>query len=162
MPDIMNVMKVVYSQTFQGWVYERDSYCTFRMHHGGNFVKMLHHGVCTWINLSLIFLYRCVPMMHSSNNFVIFIAPTYSKVRYRGSTFRPSVRPSVRSFVRTFVRPSVHNLCQGAYSVAVIAGSMKPCIVITLDIHTSSRHLDPVPLTLISRSTDFVKILCRV
>ena len=33
------------------------------------------------------------------------------------------------------VRPSVHNLCQGAYSVTVIAGSMKPCIVITLDTH---------------------------
>ena len=29
-----------------------------------------------------------------------FIAPAYSKVRYRGSTFRP--------FVRSFVRPSVH------------------------------------------------------
>ena len=54
---------------------------------------------------------------------LLFIAPAYSKVRYRGSTFRP------------FVRPSVHNLCQGAYSVAVIAGSMKPCIVITLDTH---------------------------
>ena len=47
----------------------------------------------------------------------IFIAPAYSKVRYRGSTFRP--------FVLSFVRPSVHNLCQGAYSVAVIAGSIK-------------------------------------
>ena len=58
---------------------------------------------------------------------LVFIAPAYSKVRYRGSTFR--------SFVRSFVRPSVHNLCQGAYSVAVIAGSMKPCIVITLDTH---------------------------
>ena len=57
----------------------------------------------------------------------IFIAPAYSKVRYRGSTFCP--------FVRSFIRPSVHNLCQGAYSVAVIAGSMKPCIVITLDTH---------------------------
>ena len=54
---------------------------------------------------------------------VIFITPAYSKVRYRGSTFRP------------FVRLSVHNLCQGAYSVAVIAGSIKPCIVITLDTH---------------------------
>ena len=32
----------------------------------------------------------------------IFIAPAFSKVRYRGSTFRP--------FVRSFVRPSVHNL----------------------------------------------------
>ena len=37
--------------------------------------------------------------------------------------------------VQLSVRPSVHNLCQGAYSVAVIAGSMKPCIVITLDTH---------------------------
>ena len=45
------------------------------------------------------------------------------------------VQLSVRSSVRSFVRPSVHNLCQGAYSVAVIAGSMKPCIVITLDTH---------------------------
>ena len=54
---------------------------------------------------------------------MFFIAPAYSKVRYRGSTFCP------------FVRPSVRNLCQGAYSVAVIAGSMKPCIVIVLDTH---------------------------
>ena len=46
-----------------------------------------------------------------------------------------SVRPFVRSFVRPSVRSSVHNLCQGAYSAAVIAGSMKPCIVITLDTH---------------------------
>ena len=58
---------------------------------------------------------------------LLIIAPAISKVRYRGSTFRP--------FVRSFVRPSVHNLCQGAYSVAVIAGSMKPCIVIALDTH---------------------------
>ena len=62
---------------------------------------------------------------------LLFIAPAYSKVRYRGSTFRPFVR----SFVRPSVRPSVHNLCQGAYSVAVIAGSMKPCIVTTFDTH---------------------------
>ena len=32
---------------------------------------------------------------------VLIIAPAYSKVRYRGSIFRPFVRPSVRSFVRT-------------------------------------------------------------
>ena len=57
----------------------------------------------------------------------VFIAPAYSKVLYRGSTFHPSFC--------SFVCPSVHNLCQGAYSVAVIAGSMKPCIVITLDTH---------------------------
>ena len=45
------------------------------------------------------------------------------------------VQLSVLSSVRSSVCPSVHNLCQGAYSVAVIAGSMKPCIVITLDTH---------------------------
>ena len=39
----------------------------------------------------------------------------------------------VQLSVRSFVRPSVHNLCQSAYSVAVIAGRMKPCIVIVLD-----------------------------
>ena len=32
----------------------------------------------------------------------VFIAPAYSRVRYRSSNFRPSVR----SFVRSFVRPS--------------------------------------------------------
>ena len=65
-----------------------------------------------------------VVFLGSVNLIILFIIePAYSKVRYRGSTFRP------------FVRPSVHNLCQGAYSVAVIAGSMKPCIVITLDTH---------------------------
>ena len=69
--------------------------------------------------------------MLSYRGYLIFIAPAYSKVRYRGSNFRPFIRPLVHSFVR----PSVHNLCQGAYSVAVIAGSMKPCIVITLDTH---------------------------
>ena len=35
---------------------------------------------------------------------LVFIAPAYSKVRYRGSTFCPFVCP--------FVRSSVHNLCQ--------------------------------------------------
>ena len=54
------------------------------------------------------------------------LEPAYSKVRYRGSTFRPSVR----SFVRQSVRPSTIYV-----KVAVIAGSMKPCIVITLDTH---------------------------
>ena len=38
--------------------------------------------------------------------FSLIIAPAFSKVRYRGSTFRPFVR----SFVRSSVRPSVHNL----------------------------------------------------
>ena len=43
-----------------------------------------------------------------------------------------SVRPSVRSFVRPSVRPSTIHV-KMLYSVAVIAGSMKPCIVITID-----------------------------
>ena len=37
---------------------------------------------------------------------MVFIAPAYSKVRYRGSTFSPFVRLFVRSFVRPSVRPS--------------------------------------------------------
>ena len=48
------------------------------------------------------------------------------------------------------------------FPAAVIAGSMKPCIVIVLDILSSSTHHDQVPLTYISSSTDFVKILRRV
>ena len=59
---------------------------------------------------------------------LIFIAPANSKVRYRGSTFRPFVQSFVRSSVRP---PTIH--VKVLYSVAVIAGSMKPCIVITLD-----------------------------
>ena len=35
---------------------------------------------------------------------MFFIAPAYSKVRYRS----PNFRLSVRSFVRSFVRPSVN------------------------------------------------------
>ena len=37
--------------------------------------------------------------------FFLFIAPAFSKVRYRGSTFRPFVRSFVRSSVRPSVRP---------------------------------------------------------
>ena len=37
-----------------------------------------------------------------------FIAPAYSRVRYRSSNFRPSVRSFVRSFVRSSVRSSVN------------------------------------------------------
>ena len=37
---------------------------------------------------------------------LIFIAPAYSKVRYRGSTFRPFDRLFVRWYVRASVRPS--------------------------------------------------------
>ena len=40
------------------------------------------------------------PLIYVQN--CIFIAPAYSRVRYRSSNFRPSIR----SFVRPFVRPS--------------------------------------------------------
>ena len=49
----------------------------------------------------------------------LFIAPAYSRVRYRSPNFRPSVRQHLR---RTLVFPT-----------SVIAASMKPCIVIVLD-----------------------------
>ena len=38
--------------------------------------------------------------------FLFFIAPAYSRVRYRSSNFRPSVRSFVRPCVRSSVRPS--------------------------------------------------------
>ena len=44
----------------------------------------------------------------------LFIAPAYSKVRYRGSTFRPFICSFVHSSVRPSVRQSVHNSCQVA------------------------------------------------
>ena len=37
---------------------------------------------------------------------MVFIAPAYSRVRYRSPNFCPSVRSSVRPFVRPSVRPS--------------------------------------------------------
>ena len=46
------------------------------------------------------------PVYEVYRGYIVFIAPAFSKVRYRGSTFRPFVR----SFVRSSVRPSVHNL----------------------------------------------------
>ena len=63
-----------------------------------------------------------------SNDLDFIITPAYSKVGYRGSTFRPFVQSSVC----LSVRPSTIHV-KVLYSVAVIAGSMKPCIVITLD-----------------------------
>ena len=47
------------------------------------------------------------PSKDLKKKMAIFIAPAYSRVRYRSPNFRPSVRPSVRPFVRSFVRPSV-------------------------------------------------------
>ena len=67
------------------------------------------------------------------NSTVLFIAPAFSKVRYRGSTFRP--------FVCSFVRPqfasSLENYVESGnklhFFAAVVALSMKPCIVVVFD-----------------------------
>ena len=59
---------------------------------------------------------------------VIFIAPAYSRVRYRSPNFCPSVRSFVRSFVRQHLRRSL------VFSTSEIAASLKPCIVIVPDI----------------------------
>ena len=40
---------------------------------------------------------------HSVRVISLFIAPAYSRVRYRSSNFRPSVRSSVRSSVNIYV-----------------------------------------------------------
>ena len=47
------------------------------------------------------------------------------------------------------------------FSALMIAMTVKPCIVIVLDI-PSSTHLDPVPLTCISQSIDFVNFYVEV
>ena len=90
-----------------------------------------------------------------SRQFSVFIAPAYSRVRYRSSNFRPSVRSSIRSFVRQHLRRSL------VFSTSEIAASLKPCIVIVPDT-PSSTHLNPVPLTYISRSTDFENFYVKV
>ena len=53
---------------------------------------------------------------------LIFIAPAYSRVRYRSPNFCPSVRSFVRSFVRQHLRRSL------VFSTSEIAASLKPCI----------------------------------
>ena len=66
----------------------------------------------------------------------LFIAPAYSRMRYRS----PNFRPSVRLFVRPTVRPSTFTSKFDIYvevfvfSTLVIAVTVKPCIVIVLDI----------------------------
>ena len=54
----------------------------------------------------------------------LVIAPAFSKVRYRGSTFRPFVRLS------TVCVESGNKL---HFFAAVVAVRMKPCIVIVID-----------------------------
>ena len=70
--------------------------------------------------------------MNDMELFTIFIAPAYSRVRYRSPNFCPSVRSSVRLFVRPSVRQHLHRSL--VFSTSEIAASLKPCIVIVPDI----------------------------
>ena len=63
---------------------------------------------------------------------MIIIAPAFSKVRYRGSTFRPFVRPSVHN-LRRVKKIYVESGNKLHFFAAVVAVRMKPCIVIVLD-----------------------------
>ena len=56
---------------------------------------------------------------------LFFIAPCYIGVQI---SVRPSVRPCVRSSVRQHLRRSL------VFSTSEIAASLKPCIVIVLDL----------------------------
>ena len=126
-------------------------------------------------------------------NMYVFLS--YSRAWYKRSAIRPSFRLLIRF-------SSVNNSVEVHFSVAVIVGSMKPCIVIVIGTlfkhkpwpyainiqfmlhwlqqyllrvvviaasikhciesvfksHSSSKHYDPVPLTYISRSNNFIKI----
>ena len=62
----------------------------------------------------------------------VFIAPAYSRVRYRSPNFCPSVRSSVRAFVRPSVRQHLRRIL--VFTTSEIAASLKPCIVIVPDI----------------------------
>ena len=57
--------------------------------------------------LQVYWLYLLYEQCHDRMGNLLFIAPAYSKVRYRGSTFRPFVR----SFVRPSVRPQFMSRC---------------------------------------------------
>ena len=64
-------------------------------------------------------------------SFLSFIvAPACSRVRHRSLHFRPFVCPSVHPSVNNKVESSI----KVHFSVVVIAASVKPCIVIVLDI----------------------------
>ena len=94
-------------------------------------IFMVGYGKCMYYKMPLVCTVQCMWLF-------IFIA--YSRVRYRSPNFcpsvSPSVRPSVHSFVRPFVRSSVRqNLRRSwVFSTSVRARSVKPCIVIVLDI----------------------------
>ena len=78
------------------------------------------------------YVYCCCPCYFKIIQYcvisTIFIAPAYSRVRYRSSNFRTFVRSFVRSYVRQHLRRS------SVFSTSVIAASLKPCILIVLDI----------------------------
>ena len=68
------------------------------MQYAENFLAVkIKKFVCKIVLLLLLLLLLLFYIYH------FFIAPAYSRVRYRSSNFRPSVRPFVRSFVRSSV-----------------------------------------------------------
>ena len=78
----------------------------------GYSLELLHWGGSNEYPQSLFYSKNKKIMYTPLNPF--FIAPAYSKVRCRGSTFHPFVRSFRHSFVCSSVRPSVNNSCQGA------------------------------------------------
>ena len=87
---------------------------------------------------------------------LLFIAPSYSRVRYKSPNFRPSVRQHLR---RTLVFPT---------SVIHVTASMKPCIVVDLDIPFKHAHWpgalalyvyhSPLTLLFLSRSLVYTSL----
>ena len=78
------------------------------------FFAMNHINYARWLPVHLRDM-KLLPILSPSTESKfrdgLFIAPAYSKVRYRGSTFRPFVRSFVRSFVRPSVRPQFMSRC---------------------------------------------------
>ena len=97
----------------------------------------------------------------------IFIAPAYSRVRYRSSNFRPSVRSFVRPCVRSSVRPSTFT---SKFSFLDIRDSCESetlqsnCPWHTLQVRTLTRCPWPIfhgPLTLKIFTSKFCQHLRR-
>ena len=82
-------------------------------------------------------------MENSFNLKHLLLILAFRRVRHRSSNFCPSIRLS-----------AIH--IKECFSAAVIAASVKPCIVLTLN--PFSTHIDPVPLTYILCNSDFVVI----
>ena len=83
---------------------------------------------------------------------IILHIPHFQHVLWPGALTYISATVTLTYF---YIDPSI-KVC---FSAAIIAVSVKPCIVIFNNI--SSTHYNLLPLTNISRSTDFIIILRR-